>query len=307
VLGVPAVGVDDNFFALGGHSMLALSLAQRLRVQGVPVSVRTLFEAPTVSALVRRVDPTTAEGSLDVLLSIRPEGSKPPLFCIHPAGGLSWCYVPLARYVPADYPLYGLQDPALDGTTPLASSVRELAAGYIEQIRAVQPSGPYHLLGWSSGGNIGQEIAVQLQAAGEQIGAVIFLDALPRHPEMTRVPAEANLATEVESLRRIEGNAYRGISDEEMAKFLRIYQNNRKIWFGHELGKYDGDVLYFSAAEGNSNEPAIPLDAVIERWKPYVSGEISISRLPCKHADLVQPGILGQAWLVISEWLGRTS
>src|SRR6202035_6200465 len=90
--------------------------------------------------------------ALGVLLPIRAHGSNPPFFCMPPGGGVSWCYMPLARYVPADYPLYGLQDRGLDGASQLAGSVRDMAADYLEQIRAVQGSGPYHLLGWSFGG-----------------------------------------------------------------------------------------------------------------------------------------------------------
>jgi amino acid adenylation domain-containing protein len=303
VLRLPAVGVDDNFFDLGGHSLLALSLVQRLRVRGVPISVRTLFEAPTVAGLMSRVDPMSAEGSLGILLPLRAGGIRPPFFFVHPAGGLCWCYMPFARFVPEEYPLYGLQDRGLDGTTALASSVRELAAGYIEQIRTVQPDGPYHVVGWSSGGIVAHEMAVQLQAAGEQVGAVILMDALPRNPEMKRIPDLPEVTQVIQALRRNEGEVFRGVTDEEMTRFLRVYQNNRRTWFTHDPGQFDGDVLFIAAAEGSRRGEAMPHDQVVARWQPYVSGTVAISDIPCQHTQLVEPAMLAKAWEAIAQWL----
>jgi surfactin synthase thioesterase subunit len=121
---------------------------------------------PTVAGLIQQMDLTSVRGALGALLPIRATGTRAPIFCLHPAGGVSWCYLPLARHVPPDTPLYGLQSPALDGTADLPGTLRELASSYLRQIRAVQPDGPYHLLGWSFGGLAAHEIAVQLQAAG---------------------------------------------------------------------------------------------------------------------------------------------
>jgi thioesterase domain-containing protein len=97
--------------------------------------------------------------------------------------------MPLARHVPGDVPLYGLQSPALDGTREIPGSLRELARACIRQIRAVQPTGPYHLLGFSFGGILAHEIAVQPQAAGQHVAALILLDAYPASPAPGTSPA----------------------------------------------------------------------------------------------------------------------
>ncbi len=231
--------------------------------------------------------------------------------------------MPLARYVPAEYPLYGLQDRGLDGTSRLSCSVRDMAAEYIEQIRAVQGSGPYHLLGWSFGGIAAQEIAVQLQADGEQVAALIIMDAYPppgQQRDLTPVSHDGGLAEEangpsghagleasgedseladaMDNIRREWGYILEGVSDEELATLARIYQNNGRIMYAHELRRFEGDLLLIAAIRDK------PADVSgVARWKPYVSGEVSESALPCEHAEMVRPDMLAQVWDIASAWL----
>jgi thioesterase domain-containing protein len=306
VLGLDQVGADDSFFDLGGHSLLALSLTERLRERGVPVPLPALFESPTAAGLAARLDqPFTADALGSVLLPIRPGGSRPPFFCVHPGIGLSWCYTPLSRYVPADQPLYGLQARGLDGVSQPATSVRDMAAEYVKQVRGVQRSGPYHLLGWSFGGIVAHEMAVQLQADGDQVAALIIMDGYPQPRETGPRPArrrrrEPEIAADDEipewMLARRKG-LYSAISDEESAIIARIYHHIVRIARAHEFRHFEGDLLLIAAAMSNAEYLSGGA-----RWKPYVSGAIAETSLPCQHLDMARPDMLARVWDEISTW-----
>jgi amino acid adenylation domain-containing protein len=293
VLGLNRVGADDNFFTLGGHSLLATRLISRVRtVLGAELPVRAVFETSTPAGLAARLDQSFTRDALGgVLLPIRSHGDRPPYFCIHPGIGLSWCYTPLSRYAPEDQPLYGLQARGLDGTSQPAPSVRDMASEYIEQIRGVQESGPYYLLGWSFGGIVAHEIAVQLQADGAEIGALIIMDGYPLHknPEPAETPDW--MLTERKGL-------YAAISDEEAAIIVRIYRHIVGIACAHVSRSFEGDLLLIAAAGDNAESMSAGA-----RWRPYVSGEISESSLPCTHLDMARPEMLARAWDEISTWM----
>src|SRR5216684_3079691 len=126
---------------------------------------------------LRRAMARAAGGILDLVMPMRVGGDGPPLFCAHPVVGLSWCYLALLPHVEAGYPLYGLQARGLRRPEPVPASMAEMARDYTDQIRMAQPSGPYHLLGWSLGGNVAFAIAEELERRGQEIGLLVILDA----------------------------------------------------------------------------------------------------------------------------------
>jgi thioesterase domain-containing protein/aryl carrier-like protein len=315
VLGLESIGPNDDFFRMGGHSMLVVQLVTRLKARGVSVSVRDMITAPTVAGLISQMSLSSVRGAFSALLPIRAKGTRPPLFCIHPAGGLSWCYMPLARYVPDDFRIYGLQARGLDGSGELPGSIREMAADYIGLIRTVQETGPYHLLGWSSGGEPAHEIAVQLQGAGEEVAALILMDAYPRRPEpeaagQEDTPAEdpgkpapdteaddVMMAELIEQVRQEIGEVIGAITDDEIMLLAQTFYRNMKLSSTHDPSRFDGDALLLVAGESKH-------DGSAESWESYVSGTITEIRLPCDHGEMVRADILAQAWPAISAHLG---
>jgi acyl carrier protein len=151
VLGIPRLGVRDNFFELGGHSLMAVRLVEQVQQRfGRDLPLAVLFQGGTVeemAALLREEETATAS----CLVDIHPAGTARPFFCVHPAGGDVLCFAALARNLGPDQPFYGLQSQGMAGDEEPLTRVEEMAARYLEEIRKVQPEGPYTLGGWSLG------------------------------------------------------------------------------------------------------------------------------------------------------------
>ncbi|GAA6623076.1 thioesterase domain-containing protein [Scytonema sp. NUACC26] len=195
ILTVKPISVRDNFFDIGGHSLLALKLFAQIEQKfGKKLPLATLFTSGTVEAVAQMLsiqDKMTEnqvlaelheerQDSWLCLVPIQPHGSKPPLFCVHPAGGDVLCYRDLAMHLGADRPFYGLQSLGVDGTQPPLTRIEDMAELYIKEIQTIQPNGPYFLGGFSLGGVIAYEMAQQLRRQGQQVGSIAILDSSVR-------------------------------------------------------------------------------------------------------------------------------
>ncbi|MFZ3595409.1 non-ribosomal peptide synthetase [Streptomyces sp. BH104] len=187
ILGIPEVGVHDDFFEVGGHSLLAVRLSAAIRAEwDVEVPVAELLRHGTIAELATLVRRGGREGPRVPVVTLREgEPGRRPLFLFHPFGGTVFCYVELTRQLPAGRPVFAVEAPGIESEGEAEVSVEGMAARYLTYLKEIQPEGPYALGGWCFGGVIAYEAARQLRAAGEEIELLVGIDS--------RAPVEANI------------------------------------------------------------------------------------------------------------------
>ncbi len=233
VLHLPRVGVEDRFFAIGGHSLLAVRIMAAVRDRyGVDVPLTRFFQNPTVAGMAaliqgeRGEEPVAPDDTPFTLVPIQSHGTLPPLFCVATAGGVLFPYYNLAPLLGPDQPLFGLQDPALEGTRPNFESVEDLATHYVDVMQSRQPEGPYYLCGWSFGGTVAFEMARQLRERNEEVALLVIIDAMQAPPDLS-----------------VKGG---------IGKFLRIWLRRARIFIlnTYHLKPYIIDGLYLVFRRG---------------------------------------------------------
>ncbi|MGM7643954.1 amino acid adenylation domain-containing protein [Nocardia sp. JW2] len=330
VLGAGKVGLDDDFFELGGNSLVATKAISRLRTRvGADVRVQWFFSDATVAALAERIDATQAgagdydlesDDALGVLLPIRnrvPHGTEAggPLFCVHPMYGLAWCYAGLAQYIPARRPIFGLQSPALSESGYLPGTLAAMARRYVIEIKAVQPQGPYRLMGWSLGGVLAHAVATELQADGEQVSLLAMLDSHPDIdvPDFHTAVRDALAELGVDLSAAVATNGVRELSDEALAalhaiipanmavltpeRVRRIYRSavrSAELIAEHRPAVFRGRLEYFSAL-GHEKAAA--------NWARYVDGEIRDRPVAVVHDQMTSPQALAEIGPRLAELL----
>jgi thioesterase domain-containing protein len=178
LFGCRQVGIHDDFFEMGGYSLLAASLFAQIDDRfGQRLPLSTLLTAPTIAQLAEILAQESVTPSWSSLVPIQPNGSKPPLFFVHAHGGNVIGYYDLARLLGPDQPFFGLQAQGLDGRDPGFQCFEDMAAHYVRAIRAVQPQGPYFLGGWCYGGNLAKEMAHQLQEQGQTVAFLAMIQS----------------------------------------------------------------------------------------------------------------------------------
>jgi thioesterase domain-containing protein/acyl carrier protein len=187
-LGVQPISIRENFFHLGGDSLLAIRVFYQIeKALGKHLPLATLFEAPTIEELASVLRQEHWSPRWSALVEIQASGSKPPFFCVHGHGGHVLLFRNLARELGPDQPFYGIQAVGLDGREPPYTRFEDMARHYIEEMRSVQQNGPYFIGGYCLGGPVAYEMARQLHAQGEKVALLVMLDAFrPGYPKLKR-------------------------------------------------------------------------------------------------------------------------
>lgn len=322
VLGRERFGVDEDFFASGGHSLAALEVIAAVEEQlGLRVSIGALFAHPTVQALAASIAGERGEGAeFAPVLPLREQPVVPdtteapaPLFILPPAGGLGWCYAGYLSHLPAQQGVYALQAEAFsDPQAGFASSLQEMAEGYLKLIEKTlaERSLPrrFALMGWSVGGTAAVQVAALAQAAGAQVERVILLDAYPSE-QWQGVPApdeqesfrallrmgglpepavdeQLDLPGTLERLQRA-GAAMGYLPEEKLGVCLGSMRASAALMRGAEQAFFGGDVLLV----GVPHEDQPYLDAA--GWAAHASSFRSVL-LEGTHPDLVNPARLAE-------------
>ncbi len=341
LFGLEQVGVHDNFFALGGDSLIAAQLIAEVSARtGAELPLGAMFEDATLESLAEQLAHAHAGSGeqrdpLAELLPIRVTGSEAPLFCVHPVSGLAWGYTGLVRHIDRAHPIYGLQ---AFGARP-APTLAALASRYADMIEGIQPAGPYHLLGFSFGGLVAHEVARQLEGRGERVGFLGLLDAYPfsdsRPGGETMLPDDegelvraalgflglppdalgehAMVDDLIDHLTEVYDIGGRPIPREigtpaELVGRLRIVtERNLALARGHRPGVVSADIFFVRASKRTDGAARAYLDDRPEAWRPFLKGRLARIDIPFGHQEMLEAAALDQIGHLISDRLHAAS
>ncbi|RFZ33745.1 Dimodular nonribosomal peptide synthase [Mycobacterium marinum] len=296
VLGLERVGVEDSFSELGGDSLSALRVIAKVnKALGLELPARTLRDAPSVRILSQRLH--TSDNGMEVVpVEILKEDTGVPLCCIHDGLGLSWSYRALGNYL--DCPIIGINQIAENGEAE-PESIRSMAANYADRLQAAYPAGPYNLLGWSFGGVVAHELAIELHRRGCVVQRLILLDP-PQLPGSTL----RNLGVEddqiVDGSSRPNHAAVREQAEQlinqlrEVVDFTALpsgifdfaARNAKAVQpylLEHKPDVFDGDMTIFLAGRGGQMSDSSQL----QNWRNYIAGDITTYSVDCTHHEML--------------------
>ncbi|KAK3817436.1 MAG: Non-ribosomal peptide synthetase module [Benniella sp.] len=312
-LNVDKIGRHDNFFLLGGHSLLAVRMISQVQsLMGYRITLGTLFMAPTIAELVPHMltSGNTQEDAFDVLLPIRPRGTRHPLFCIHHGVGLSWSYIGLTRYLHPDQPIYGLQARGFFEGGQSATTLEDMVLDYMEQIRRIQPHGPYCLLGYSFGGVVVHTMAAHLESQGERVALLAVMDTVPWNSTTKSQAAmteeqKSEAHEEIDPIQLFTNRVKSSLPDRARSYLERLPQVVRqldKLSRSHTSPRCKSGMALFRAMvqKDPSRQPISP-----DVWRPHVMGEIDVFDIDCEHNYMDQPAPMAEIGGVLAQRLNE--
>ncbi len=291
ILGHDDIGLDDNFFALGGDSLQAVDLFMQIEKElGRRLPRDVLFQAGTVREMARLIEEGEAA---DCIVPIQPKGTKPPLFFVHPIGGEVLGYRKFARYLDPDQPFFGIQQYRSERGNSRFSSLEEMADYYLQEIREFQPVGPYYLGGHSFGGLIAYIIARKLAEKGEETGFLALLD--------TYLPNARRHVSPTQWL-HAHYRKWKTLPAPEKGNYIltRVRNINALNLRSFRPEPYNGNAVLFRTELPVSFDPAVH-----DEWQNLILGDLEICDIPGGHVEIMEEPIVQNLAVLLTERLNR--
>ncbi len=332
ILDVPVEDADDDFFLLGGHSVLAVRLVSLLESNlGVRLPLTELFTSATIARMADRIEARRGASDWHPVVAVHPGGRRTPLVCFHPVGGNVLCYKGLADALGTDRPLYLVQSSGLEEGQTLQPSVEAMVTGYLRAFKGIVPDRPLIMLGWSFGGLLAWEAACRLRRSGTPVESVIVLDGVatpdPVRSLLQKDEAEYLAALfdemglgDAEVLRRLSpeerldlivhharGGDYLpdGLDRPRMRRLLALFQNNGLAAVRYRPPKSEGRLLLIRPRILTKQAPGIPGDDY-NGWGPLAAGGVELRWIDGTHGQMLVPPFVRQLADHIHDHLDRT-
>jgi acyl transferase domain-containing protein/thioesterase domain-containing protein/acyl carrier protein len=283
LLGIDQIGIHDDFFELGGSSLTALRLfAEIENIFDKKISLAKLFQASTVEQLASIVRQKECQPDWASLVTIQANGSNPPLFFIHGAEGNILLYRELAHHLGPDQPVYGLQSQGLDGRKVLLTRIEDIAAHYINEIRTLQPEGPYYIGGYCMGGVVTFEMAQQLYAQGQRVNLLAMFETYNPHSSFNSTSIFSRIYHTLQNI-VFHCQNFLKLTPKEKLKFFskKAMVEKSRIKEGMSVGL--SKIAYRLSLNKGSKYPHIPIKRVNDQaffsYKPQVyPGQVTLFR-----------------------------
>lgn len=287
VLQLPSVGVDDNFFDVGGDSSLALELFNEVALAcGRELPPVMIYHAPTIAALAALLEESSAP-TVPPLVQLRA-GSQPPVFIAHGLGGSVIDFYQVVKHIHTPHAIHGLQAKGIDGVEKPLDRIEDMAQYSLDAIREVQPHGPYYLIGFSLGGLVMLEMAQQLIAQGEKIGLLAMLDSWPHISRLSFI--QRTRLSLRQTWRRLARRLYwlgvkppfQTVLDVEPSPLLRPFRDSAYLALErYEPRFYPGNINFVRAAIA-TDFPANPTPV----WA-HLAREFAVRTVPGDHLGIM--------------------
>lgn len=319
---IEQIGINDDFFELGAQSLVAVRAVSQIREEfGVNLPLATLLQAPTIASLATKLGDQQWVPSWSLLVPMRPEGTRPPLFLFHAHGGNVLEYHALVQHLETDQPVYAFQAKGLNGEPVESTSVERMASAFVEELKQFQAEGPYFLAGFCLGGLLALEVAQQLTAQGKEVALVAMIQSIA--PEARRFSpsvlgpqrwwyrAKKRISVEVDNL-AYGGRAYFvqrsrdfwerslmrtklkldrmiGNRPTDLSRLSRLYifeslgLVHKKAMDAYKARPYDGNAVVFRASKQLSGLMA---DEWLG-WRPLLRGNFEVCEVPGHQQNLM--------------------